>query len=158
MPPGFTAPFAAQLDSVSKMQVREARHGDRLLPGTALVAPGGQHTLLRRSGAQFVVHVKSGPPVHHQRPSVDVLFKSVAKSAGPNAVGVDLTGMGEDGAEGLLAMRDAGAPTIAQDEASCVVFGMPKRAIELGGADSVMPLPRIPDAILEAFAKSGARA
>lgn len=158
MPAGFTGPFAEQLNKTCALEVREAKNGDRVLPGLALVAPAGVHMLLRTSGAQWVIETKSGPPVHYQKPSVDVLFQSVARSAGPNAVGVLLTGMGEDGAQGLLAMRRAGAPTICQDEASCVVYGMPKKAVEIDAADKVAPLDNIPDKIRAALATpAGAR-
>jgi two-component system chemotaxis response regulator CheB len=143
MPERFTAAFAARLDGVCAMQVREAVDGDRVVPGVALVAPGNRHMILRRSGATYHVRVKDGPRVHHQRPSVDVLFQSVAQQAGRNAIGVILTGMGADGAKGLLAMREKGARTIAQDEASCVVFGMPKEAIALGAAELVVPLSEV---------------
>ena len=122
-------------------------------PGTALIAPGNHHLTLRRSGARWLVQVIDGPLVHHQRPSVDVLFRSVARAAGPNALGVIMTGMGSDGARGLLEMRLAGACTIAQDEASCVVFGMPREAIQMGAAEMVVPLERIPELILEMSAQ-----
>ena len=140
MPEHFTAAFAARLNGLCPMEVREARSGDLVAPGVALLAPGNRHMVLRRSGAQFSVEVKGGPPVHYQRPSVDVLFHSVASQAGGNAVGTILTGMGADGAGGLLAMRQAGARTLAQDEATCVVFGMPREAIRLGAAEQVVPL------------------
>ena len=140
MPEHFTASFAARLNDLCEMEVREARTGDLVTPGVALLAPGNQHMVLRRSGAQFSVEVKGGPQVHYQRPSVDVLFHSVARQAGSNAVGAILTGMGADGASGLLAMRQAGAQTLAQDEKSCVVFGMPREAIQLGAAQQVVPL------------------
>ncbi|PKY11197.1 chemotaxis response regulator protein-glutamate methylesterase [Acidithiobacillus marinus] len=143
MPEKFTAAFAARLNSVSALEVREARDGDRVLPGRALIAPGGKHMRLIRSGAQFAVQVFDGPLVKHHRPSVDVLFRSVAQVAGRNAWGVIMTGMGDDGAQGLLEMHGAGAHTIAQDESSCVVFGMPKEAIKLGGVDEIVPLPHI---------------
>jgi two-component system chemotaxis response regulator CheB len=143
MPEYFTASFAERLNQISQMEVREANDGDNVVPGVALVAPGNKHMLLQRSGARYQVKIKNGPKVHHQRPSVDVLFQSVAKDAGKNAVGVILTGMGADGAKGLLAMRENGARTIAQDERSCIVFGMPKEAIALGAAEKVMPLPNI---------------
>lgn len=149
MPGGFTKAFAERLDRSSPMEVREAEDGDIVVPGLALVAPGGRHLLLQRSGAQYVARIKDGPPVRHQRPSVDVLFGSVARSAGGNAVGVILTGMGSDGAEGLVEMREAGARTVAQDESSCVVFGMPKAAIEAGGAEEVASLDEIPRRIVE---------
>ena len=149
MPEKFTASFAARLNETCALEVREARDNDTVRPGLALLAPGNFHMLLRRSGARFYVQVKEGPMVCRQRPSVEVLFKSVAQSAGRNAVGAILTGMGRDGAEGMLAMHQAGARTIAQDEASSVVFGMPKEAIKLGGVDSTLPLSAIPQALLE---------
>jgi two-component system chemotaxis response regulator CheB len=147
MPERFTAAFAARLDSLCDIEVREARHGDRVMPGLALIAPGGRHMMLRRSGAQYYVDVVDGPLVSRHKPSVDVLFRSVAKSAGRNALGVIMTGMGDDGARGLKEMREAGAATCAQDEASCVVFGMPKEAIKLGAAETISPLDQIPDLI-----------
>jgi len=128
MPEKFTAAFAARLNSVCQIAVKEAQNGDRLIPGRALIAPGGKHMLLKRSGAQYYVEVLDGPVVNRHRPSVDVLFRSVAKCAGANALGVIMTGMGDDGAAGLLEMRHAGARTIAQDEETCVVYGMPKRS------------------------------
>lgn len=149
MPEKFTAAFADRLNSICQIEVREARHGERLLPGQALIAPGGRHIVLRRNGACYQVDVIDGPLVNRHRPSVDVLFRSAAKCAGPNALGMILTGMGDDGARGLKEMRDAGARTVAEDESTCVVFGMPKEAIRLGGVDSVLPLDRIPDAILQ---------
>jgi two-component system chemotaxis response regulator CheB len=149
MPPVFTASFASRLDKISRLRVSEARDGDVVAPGSVLIAPGGKHLLLRRSGAQYVCEVKDGPLVNGHRPSVDVLFRSVAAAAGRNALGVILTGMGGDGAKGLLEMRRAGAHTIAQDEASCVVFGMPKVAIELDAACEVQPLQRIARRIVE---------
>ena len=152
MPEHFTKPFADRLNTLCQIEVREAVSGDILVPGLALLAPGNRHMVLRRSGARYLVEVKGGPPVFHQRPSVDVLFHSVAQHAGPNAAGIILTGMGADGARGLLAMRQAGAHTIAQDESTCVVFGMPKEAIRLGGAEQVVPLPRIASRALQALA------
>lgn len=143
MPPQFTTSFAERLNSLCKMEVREAKDGDSLYPGLALLAPGNFHMILRRSGAQFVVAVKDGPMVHHQRPAVDILFKSVTKAAGKNAIGVLLTGMGADGAEGLLEMRKAGARTIAQSKETSVVFGMPGEAVKLGAAEYVTHLPDI---------------
>ena len=140
MPEKFTAAFAARLDSVCRIAVKEAEHNDRVVPGRALIAPGGKHMVLRRSGAQYHVDVVDGPLVNRHRPSVDVLFRSVAKCAGANAVGIIMTGMGDDGAAGLLEMRNAGARTVAQDEESCVVFGMPKEAIKRGGVDKTVPL------------------
>jgi two-component system chemotaxis response regulator CheB len=148
MPPAFTAAFASRLDSLCQIDVREAKDNDRVIPGTALIAPGGKHMMLRRSGAQYYVEIKEGPPVNRHCPSVDVLFRSVAKVAGRNALGVIMTGMGDDGARGLREMRDAGAHTVAQDEATCVVFGMPKEAIRLEAAVRVMPLENIPHVIL----------
>ncbi len=149
MPPGFTKAFADRLNELCQIRVKEAENGDSVIPGLALVAPGNFHMLLRRSGARYLVEVKTGPRVHHQRPSVDVLFNSVAKAAGSNAVGIILTGMGADGAKGLLEMKKAGAKTIAQDEATCVVFGMPKAAIEIGAVDKVLPLHKIPSEALK---------
>jgi two-component system, chemotaxis family, protein-glutamate methylesterase/glutaminase len=148
MPEKFTKNFADRLNDLSKIDVLEAQDGDRVIPGRALIAPGNQHMVLRRSGANYYVEVKNGPLVKRQRPSVEVLFNSVAKYAGSNAVGIILTGMGSDGAEGLLKMKQAGAATIAQDEKSCVVFGMPKEAILLGAVDSVVDLKLIPETIL----------
>lgn len=152
MPPLFTAAFAARLDSVCELQVKEARDGDVVVPGTALIAPGGQHLLLERNGARYEARVRDGPPVHHQKPAVDVLFNAVAHACGPNAVGVILTGMGADGARGLLAMRQAGARTFAQDEKTCVVYGMPREAVRMGAAEQILPLPRIAQAVLDALA------
>jgi two-component system chemotaxis response regulator CheB len=143
MPEKFTAAFAARLDSLCQITVKEAEHNDRVVPGRALIAPGGRHMLLKRSGAQYHVEVVDGPLVNRHRPSVDVLFRSVARSAGANALGVIMTGMGDDGAAGLLEMRNLGARTLAQDEESCVVFGMPKEAIKRGGAERVLPLAGI---------------
>jgi two-component system chemotaxis response regulator CheB len=149
MPPQFTAAFASRLDGICEITVREARNDDRVVPGQALIAPGGKHMLLKRSGAQYYVEVKDGPPVNRHCPSVDVLFRSVAKCAGRNALGLIMTGMGDDGARGLKEMRDAGAKTVAQDEASCVVFGMPKEAIRLEAAERVMPLDSLSRTILQ---------
>jgi two-component system chemotaxis response regulator CheB len=143
MPEKFTKAFADRLNTICAVEVREARDGDTLRPGLVLIAPGNQHMLLNRVGGVYSVQVKDGPRVHHQRPAVDVLFKSVAKFAGKNAIGVILTGMGADGAEGMLEMHTAGAYTIAQDEASCVVFGMPKEAISAGGVDKIDTLHQI---------------
>jgi len=149
MPANFTTAFAARLNDLSQITVKEAQDNDSVTPGTALLAPGNFHMILRRSGARYYVEVKTGPMVHHQRPAVDVLFKSTAKYAGANAIGVILTGMGADGAEGLLEMKQAGASTIAQDEKSCVVFGMPKEAIKLGAADKVVSLEHIASEIIK---------
>jgi len=143
MPEKFTAAFAARLDSLCRIAVKEAATGDRVVPGCALIAPGGRHMLLRRSGAQYHVEVVDGPLVNRHRPSVDVLFRSVAKCAGPNALGIIMTGMGDDGAAGLLEMRTAGAHTLAQDEASCVVYGMPKEALKRGGVMRQLSLSAI---------------
>jgi len=143
MPAKFTTSFAERMDSLCAMQVKEAEDGDTVINGRVLIAPGNYHMLLRRSGARYYVHVKQGPLVHHQRPSVDVLFKSAAEYAGANALGIILTGMGADGAAGLLRMRQTGAGTIAQDEETCVVFGMPKEAIKIDAAEKVSPLPDI---------------
>ena len=148
MPEKFTAAFAARLDSLCQIEVREAQNNDRVIPGRALIAPGGKHMLLKRSGAYYFVEVVDGPLVNRHRPSVDVLFRSVAKVAGKNAVGIIMTGMGDDGARGLREMQDAGAPTVAQDEDTCVVFGMPKEAIKLGGVDRILPLQQIPAVIV----------
>ncbi|KUG28450.1 chemotaxis response regulator protein-glutamate methylesterase cheb [hydrocarbon metagenome] len=143
MPEQFTAAFAKRLNGLCRITVKEAEDNDTLLRGQALIAPGNKHMLLKRSGARYHVEVKDGPLVKRHRPSVDVLFRSAARYAGKNAVGVIMTGMGDDGAEGLKEMKDAGAYTIAQDEASCVVFGMPQEAIKRGGADKVMSLTLI---------------
>jgi two-component system chemotaxis response regulator CheB len=149
MPEYFTASFASRLDTICKIEVREAKDGDTAVPGLALIAPGGSHMLLERNGAFYQVRIKGGPMVHHQRPSVDVLFHSVAKQAGANAIGALLTGMGSDGAEGLLAMRQSKAYTIAQDEASSVVYGMPGEAVKLGAACDVLPLAEISGRIVK---------
>ncbi|MEO8621156.1 MAG: chemotaxis response regulator protein-glutamate methylesterase [bacterium] len=151
MPEHFTKAFADRLNTVCVQEVREARDGDSVLPGMVLIAPGDKHMVLRRDGARYVLAIKDGPRVHHQRPAVDVLFHSVARNAGRNAVAALLTGMGADGASGMVALRASGAYTIAQDEESCVVFGMPKEAIKLGGADEITPLSRIPSALLHAL-------
>jgi two-component system chemotaxis response regulator CheB len=140
MPEKFTAAFAERLNGVCELEVLEARNGDRVIPGRALIAPGGRHMLLKRSGAQYLVDVIDGPPVNRHRPSVDVLFRSVARCAGRNALGIIMTGMGDDGARGMKEMHDAGAGTLAQDEASCVVYGMPKEAVKLGGVERSVPL------------------
>jgi len=140
MPAGFTRSFAERLNSLCRIEVSEAVQGERILPGHAYIAPGGYHLSLVRSGANYVAQVDLAPPVNRHRPSVDVLFDSAARHAGKNAIGVILTGMGRDGADGLLRMRQAGAHTLAQDEASCVVFGMPREAIALGAAHEVVPL------------------
>jgi len=151
MPETFTAGFAKRLNDVCQMEVREGRDNDHVIPGVALIAPGNRHMVLRRSGGNYIVRIKNGPLVHYQRPSVDVLFRSVARSAGKNAVGAILTGMGADGAKGLLEMRESGAYTIAQDEATCVVFGMPKEAIEMGAVKKVVPLSHVSQVIIKAL-------
>lgn len=148
MPQQFTTTFAQRLNQICQMEVREAQDNDYVVPGMALVAPGNRHMLLQQDGARYLTRIKNGPAVNHQRPSADVLFQSVARSAGSNAIGVLLTGMGADGAKGLLAMREKGAYTVAQDEETCVVFGMPKEAIRLGGVDDVVPIQHIPQAII----------
>lgn len=148
MPEKFTRAFADRLDGLCTVRVQEAGDGDRVLTGHVLVAPGGFHMRLTRTGATYLVKLDTEPPVNRHRPSVDVLFNSCSEAAGPNAVGVIMTGMGDDGARGLLAMRNAGARTLAQDEATCVVFGMPKAAIDLGGAEQVLPLGQLADAAL----------
>ncbi len=140
MPEKFTAEFANRLNRLCQITVKEAKTNDRVVPGTALIAPGGRHLLLRRNGAQYFVEVMDGPLVNRHRPSVDVLFRSVARAAGANALGVIMTGMGDDGAAGLLEMRKAGAQTVAQDEDSCVVYGMPREAIKRGGVARTLPL------------------
>lgn len=149
MPANFTKSFANRLNDLCQIRVKEAEDGDAVVNGTALLAPGNFHMVLQRSGARYFVNVKTGPMVCYQRPAVDVLFKSVAVYGGANAVGVILTGMGKDGSQGLLQMKQAGAKTIAQDEASCVVFGMPKEAIALGAADKVVSLKDVPQAIMD---------
>ncbi len=153
MPPYFTTAFAERLNELCEFEVREARDGDVVHPDLALIAPGNFHTILFRSGAEYRVRVRGGPLVHQQRPAVDVLFRSVARHAGENAAGVILTGMGKDGAEGLLEMKKAGARTIAQDEASCVVFGMPREAIRAGAVDRVLSLDSIPTALCDIFSR-----
>ena len=150
IPAGFSRAFANRLNEICALEVKEAEEGDALFPGRALVAPGDLHMLLRKSGEGYRVSVKTGPRVCYQRPSVDVMFSSVAEAAGARAVGVLLTGMGSDGAQGLLQMHQAGARTIAQDESSCVVFGMPKEAIRAGAADRVVGLSGMPQAIMAA--------
>jgi two-component system chemotaxis response regulator CheB len=148
MPERFTAAFAKRLDGLCAIGVKEAEDGDPVLAGRALIAPGNRHLLLQRNGARYYVKIKDGPLVARHRPSVDVMFRSAAQCAGPNALGVLMTGMGDDGARGLLEMRKAGASTVAQNEETCVVFGMPKEAIALGAAERVAPLQAIPAEIL----------
>lgn len=151
MPEGFTASFAQRLNGLCEMEVREAQDMDFVVQGCALIAPGNKHMILQRSGGNYIVRVKDGPPVHHQRPAVDVLFETVAQSAGRNVVAVILTGMGADGAKGLLDIKNAGGYTLAQDEKSSLVFGMPKEAIKLGAAQEVVSLQNMPHAIVKAF-------
>ncbi len=154
MPAHFTTSFAQRLNTECAMSVKEADDGDHVVPGRVLIAPGGLHMILHRSGANYYVSLKDGPPVCRQKPSVEVLFNSVAKYAGANAIGAILTGMGDDGATGLVNMRQAGAHTIAQDEQSCVVFGMPKEAIARGGAERIVSLDKVPEHLI-AFASMG---
>jgi two-component system chemotaxis response regulator CheB len=156
MPPGFTRSFAARLNGLCKLTVSEARDGERVLPGHAYIAPGDRQMKLARSGANYVISVDDGPAVNRHRPSVEVLFRSVAAVAGPNALGVMLTGMGRDGAHAMLEMKQAGAFNIAQDEASCIVFGMPKEAIAVGAVDEVLPLTRIAERLQAHLAHIGA--
>ncbi len=158
MPESFTQSFAQRLDAVCKIRVKEAAAGDRVVPGHAFIAPGHSHLLLARSGGQYLCELSSGPPVNRHRPSVDVLFRSAANCAGANAIGVILTGMGKDGALGMLEMKRAGAHTFAQDEASCVVYGMPKEAIAVGGVDEIVPLQEMAARVLAVLAKPAARA
>jgi two-component system chemotaxis response regulator CheB len=149
MPPGFTRSYAARLDSLCRIRVSEAREGERVLPGHAYIAPGGFHLSVERSGANYIARVRDGEPVNRHKPSVEVLFRSAAHVAGPNAIGVMLTGMGADGAHAMRAMRDAGSYNICQDEASCVVFGMPREAIAAGAAHDVLPLREIAPRLVE---------
>lgn len=156
MPESFTKSFAQRLDGLCRISVKEAEHGERVLPGHAYIAPGHSHLLVRRSGASYVTELSQGPPVNRHRPSVDVLFRSAANVAGRNAIGVILTGMGKDGAAGMLEMKQAGAPTFAQDEATCVVYGMPREAVALGAADEVLPVQDIAGRVLARLAKDRA--
>jgi len=158
MPEGFTSSFAKRLDSLCRISVSESQGNERVLPGHAYIAPGHSHLLLTRSGANYMTKIEQSPPVNRHRPSVDVLFRSAAQAAGKNAVGVILTGMGKDGAAGMLDMRTAGAHNFAQDEASCVVFGMPREAIALGAAHEVGSLQALPGMVLEHLASQGSRA
>ncbi|SEJ94098.1 protein-glutamate methylesterase/protein-glutamine glutaminase [Paraburkholderia diazotrophica] len=157
MPPGFTKSFAQRLNGLCRITVKEAEHGERVLPGHAYIAPGHAHLLLARSGANYIAHLSDDPPVNRHRPSVDVLFRSAALHAGKNAVGVILTGMGRDGAAGMLDMRKAGAYTLAQDEASCIVFGMPREAIAMGAADEIAPLSEMSRRVMARLAAMGDR-
>jgi len=158
MPEAFTKSFANRLDSLCKISVKEAENGDRILPGHAFIAPGHSHLLVKRSGANYVCELSDGPPVNRHRPSVDVLFRSAANVVGKNAIGVILTGMGKDGAAGMLEMKQAGAYNFAQDEASCVVFGMPKEAIASGGVDEIVPLQQMAAKVMGYLATLGQRA
>lgn len=151
MPPLFTKSFADRLNDMTPLQVKEAEHGERVLRSTVYVAPGGSHMAITRSGAMYHIELSDGPPVNFVKPAVDLLFRSVARYAGKNAVGVILTGMGEDGARGLKEMRDKGGVTLAQDEASCIVYGMPKKAVEMGGVSRVLPLSQMARGILESL-------
>ncbi|WP_139278304.1 CheB methylesterase domain-containing protein, partial [Pseudomonas aeruginosa] len=155
MPPGFTRSFAERLDRLTRLSVSEARDGDRILPGHALVAPGDHHMEVQRSGANYVVRLNRQAQVNGHRPAVDVMFESLARCAGRNLLAGLLTGMGKDGARGLLAIRQAGGYTLAQDEATCVVYGMPREAVELGAAEDVLPLERIAAALLQQAARRG---
>lgn len=150
IPEGFARSFAERMDRILPLDCKEAANGDMIRPGRVLIAPGGKHLMVRRSGTNYIAEISDGPPVNRHKPSVDVLFRSVAQQAGRNGVGVLLTGMGDDGARGLLEMKESGASTIAQSEGSCVVYGMPKEAIRRGAADQVLDLSRIPGAILSA--------
>ncbi|MBI2733697.1 MAG: chemotaxis response regulator protein-glutamate methylesterase [Aquabacterium sp.] len=149
MPPGFTRNYANRLDGLCKISVKEATDGERILPGHAYIAPGGMHLSVERSGANYIARVLDGDPVNRHKPSVEVLFKSAARTVGPNAIGVMLTGMGADGAKAMREMRDAGAYCVAQDEASCVVFGMPREAIAAGAVNEVLPLNQITAHVLD---------
>jgi two-component system chemotaxis response regulator CheB len=151
MPEHFTRAFATRLDDICKISVKEAEDNDTVIRGRALIAPGNYHALLKRSGARYYVEIKDGPLVSRHRPSVDVLFRSAARYAGKNSIGVIMTGMGDDGAKGMLEMKESGAYTIAQDEESCVVYGMPKKAIELNAVDQVLALKEIPAAVLKEY-------
>jgi two-component system chemotaxis response regulator CheB len=157
MPEKFTAAFAQRLNTLCDIEVKEAVDGDRVFPGRALIAPGGRHMRLQRSGAQYRVEVFDGPQVNRHRPSVDVLFRSVSKMAGRNALGVIMTGMGDDGALGMKDMHDGGATTVAQDEDTCVVYGMPKEAVKRGGVDTICPITEIPTHIQSFASKHGVR-
>ena len=149
MPPGFTRSYAARLDGLCKIRVKEAQDGERILPGHGYIAPGGLHLTVERSGANYIARVQDGDPINRHKPSVEALFLSAAKVVGPNAIGIMLTGMGADGARAMKVMKDAGAYNYCQDEASCVVFGMPREAIAAGAADEVLPLNQIAAKVLE---------
>ena len=158
IPAAFSGPFARRMDSVSQLSVCEPTDGQLIMPGHVYIAPGGRHLLVERDGARYRCRLNDGPPVNRHIPSVDVLFRSVAQQVGPNAVGVMLTGMGDDGARGLKEMHDAGAPTVVQDEASSVVWGMPGAAVKLGAADEVVPLARVADTVMRLVQSAGAHA
>jgi len=143
MPVGFTAAFAKRLNGLCRITVKEAEHNERVLPGHAYIAPGSHHLLVQRSGANYMTALSDAPPVNRHKPSVEVLFRSAAQAAGPNAVGIMMTGMGRDGAKAMLEMREAGAYNIAQDEATCVVYGMPREAVQLGAVHDIAPLNEI---------------
>jgi two-component system chemotaxis response regulator CheB len=149
MPPGFTRSYAARLDGLCRIRVQEASDGERILPGHAYIAPGGLHLSVERSGANYIARVRDGEPVNRHKPSVEVLFESAARVVGPNAFGIMLTGMGADGAKAMKMMRDAGSYNLCQDEASCVVFGMPREAIQHGAADEVLPLSQIAQHLMD---------
>jgi two-component system chemotaxis response regulator CheB len=155
MPEAFTKSFAARLDSLCKITVVEAQGNERVLPGHAYIAPGHSHLLLKRSGANYMTELSQSPPVNHHRPSVEVLFRSVAQNAGKNVIGVMLTGMGKDGAIGMLEMRQAGAYNFAQDEATCVVYGMPREAVAVGAVDEVVPIQDMAQKVLQRLISSG---
>lgn len=155
MPEAFTKSFAARLDGLCKITVKESEGNERVLPGHAYIAPGHSHLMLKRSGANYMTELSQTPPVNHHRPSVEVLFRSVAKNAGKNAIGVMLTGMGKDGAIGMLEMRQAGSYNFAQDEATCVVFGMPREAIAVGAVDEVVPIQDMAQKVLQRLISSG---
>jgi len=157
MPEAFTKTFAKRLDGICSIAVKEAEHGERVLPGHAYLAPGNRHLLLKRSGANYMIELSDGPPVSRHRPSVDVLFRSAANCAGKNAIGIIMTGMGDDGAAGMLEMHQAGAHTVAQDEESCVVFGMPREAIARGGVDEIAPLREISRRLFSWLSSQGKR-
>ncbi|MFO1385354.1 MAG: chemotaxis response regulator protein-glutamate methylesterase [Chitinivorax sp.] len=157
MPEAFTNSFAKRLDGLCKIAVKEAQHGERVMPGHAYVAPGHSHLMLKLDGANYVCELSQAPPVNRHRPSVDVLFRSAANCLGKNAIGVILTGMGKDGAAGMLEMKQAGAYNFAQDEASCVVFGMPKEAIAMGGVDEIVPLSQMSSKVMAHLASLGSR-
>jgi two-component system chemotaxis response regulator CheB len=155
MPPGFTRAVAARLDGLCAVRVAEASSGERVLPGHVYIAPGGRHMRVARSGANYVAVLDDGPPVNRHKPSVEVLFRSAAEVAGRNAFGIMLTGMGKDGAQAMREMRDAGAYNVAQDEATCVVYGMPKEAVAAGAVHQVLPLPDIAAHVLGQLARDG---